>query len=101
MTTTTMQTLTGSDRNDVVRQISEMLGSEGTREMAARMYDALGGRYVSEARACVVSYTDAQWAAAASRPLNRIGEPSTDAEMMADAEASRVELERVRGGGLR
>jgi hypothetical protein len=37
---------------------------------------------------------------AAARPLNRIGEPSTDAEIMADAEAAGVELERLRSGGL-
>ena len=35
-----------------------------------------------------------------ARPLNRIGEPSSEAEIMADAEAARVELERLRSGGL-
>lgn len=63
MTTTTKQTLTGSNRSDVIQQISEMLGSEGSREMATRMYDALGGSYSSDQRAVVVTYTEAQWAA--------------------------------------
>lgn len=54
----------GSDRSDVVRQIEEALGADGTRELASQMYERLDGGYTAEARCCWVTATEAEWRAA-------------------------------------
>lgn len=58
--------VSGPDRNDVVRQLEGLLGSEGSTELAERIYYAFGGRYLMAARGCVISFTEAQWDAAVS-----------------------------------
>lgn len=63
MTTETITT-TGSDRNDVLRQISEGIGSEATRAAAESVYTALGFAYRAEVRGVTASYTQAEWDAA-------------------------------------
>jgi len=57
----------GATKDDVVRQIEERMGPDGSHEDALRIYEDHGGSYLASARACVLTVTHAQWDAAQSR----------------------------------